>query len=122
MVRATCCEKVGLRKGAWTPEEDEILMAYVERNGPGNWLTLPRKAGLLRCGKSCRFRWMNYLKPDVKRGNYSKEEEETIIKLHELHGNRWSLMAARLPGRTDNERKNIWYTQLKKRLINGLDY
>ncbi|KAL5972961.1 hypothetical protein ACLOJK_039768 [Asimina triloba] len=75
-----------------------------------------RGAGLLRCGKSCRFRWTNYLRPDVKRGNYSKEEEETIIRLHALLGNRWSMIAAKLPGRTDNEIKNVWNTQLKYRI------
>ncbi|XP_058074485.1 transcription factor MYB30-like [Magnolia sinica] len=115
MVRAPCCGKVGLKKGTWTQEEDQTLIAYIERNGPGNWRALPKNAGLLRCGKSCRFRWMNYLKPDVKRGNYSREEEETIIELHDLLGNRWSTIAARLPGRTDNEIKNVWYTHLKRR-------
>ncbi|XP_031282777.1 transcription factor MYB4-like isoform X2 [Pistacia vera] len=70
----------------------------------------------LRCGKSCRLRWTNYLRPDIKRGNFSKEEEETIIKLHHVLGNRWSAIAGRLPGRTDNEIKNFWHTHLKKRL------
>ncbi|XP_058074382.1 transcription factor MYB4-like [Magnolia sinica] len=115
MGRTPCCGKVGLMKGTWTQEEDQTLIAYIERNGPGNWRDLPKNAGLLRCGKSCRFRWMNYLKPDIKRGNYSREEEETIIELHDLLGNRWSTIAARLPGRTDNEIKNVWYTHLKRR-------
>lgn len=75
-------------------------------------------SGLLRCGKSCRLRWINYLRPDIKRGNFTNEEEETIIKLHESLGNRWSAIAAKLPGRTDNEIKNVWHTHLKKKLLN----
>ncbi|GKV01891.1 hypothetical protein SLEP1_g14404 [Rubroshorea leprosula] len=117
MVRAPCCEKMGLKKGPWTPEEDQILIKYIQLHGHSNWRALPKQAGLLRCGKSCRLRWINYLRPDIKRGNFTEEEEETIIKLHEMLGNRWSAIAARLPGRTDNEIKNVWHTHLKKRLI-----
>ncbi|CAI9784042.1 unnamed protein product [Fraxinus pennsylvanica] len=73
-----------------------------------------RGGGLLRCGKSCRLRWINYLRPDVKRGNFTPEEEETIIKLHNSFGNKWSKIASHLPGRTDNEINNVWNTHLKK--------
>lgn len=75
-------------------------------------------AGLLRCGKSCRLRWMNYLRPDIKRGNITPEEDDLIIRMHSLIGNRWSLIAGRLPGRTDNEIKNYWNTHLSKKLKN----
>lgn len=105
----------GFNKGAWTPLEDKILMDYVKVHGEGKWSNLARKTGLMRCGKSCRLRWMNYLRPDIKRGNISDDEEELIIRLHKLLGNRWSLIAGRLPGRTDNEIKNYWNTTLSKK-------
>ncbi|KAF8053604.1 hypothetical protein N665_1393s0002 [Sinapis alba] len=116
MGRVPCCEKMGLKRGPWTPEEDQILINYIHLYGHSNWRALPKHAGLLRCGKSCRLRWNNYLRPDIKRGNFTSQEEQTIINLHEVLGNRWSAIAAELPGRTDNEIKNVWHTHLKKRL------
>ncbi|OWM69275.1 transcription repressor MYB5-like [Punica granatum] len=117
-----CCSKVGLKRGPWTPEEDELLSSYIKREGEGRWRTLPKRAGLLRCGKSCRLRWMNYLRPSVKRGQIAPDEEDLILRLHRLLGNRWSLIAGRIPGRTDNEIKNYWNTHLSKKLISqGID-
>ncbi|XP_058735084.1 transcription factor MYB83-like [Vicia villosa] len=107
-----------LRKGLWSPEEDEKLMNYMLNSGQGCWSDVARNAGLQRCGKSCRLRWINYLRPDLKRGAFSPQEEELIIHLHSLLGNRWSQIAARLPGRTDNEIKNFWNSTIKKRLKN----
>ncbi|XXG38905.1 hypothetical protein AAC387_Pa01g0004 [Persea americana] len=122
MGRSPCCDKVGLKKGPWTPEEDQKLLAYIEEHGHGSWRALPGKAGLQRCGKSCRLRWTNYLRPDIKRGKFSLQEEQTIIQLHALLGNRWSAIATHLPKRTDNEIKNYWNTHLKKRLAKmGID-
>ncbi|OAY54153.1 transcription factor MYB123 [Manihot esculenta] len=115
MGRRPCCSKEGIHRGAWTVLEDKILKAYIEAHGEGKWRHLPKRAGLKRCGKSCRLRWLNYLRPDIKRGNISHDEEELIIRLHKLLGNRWSLIAGRLPGRTDNEIKNYWNTTLRKK-------
>ncbi|GLT79618.1 hypothetical protein SLA2020_511010 [Shorea laevis] len=117
MGRTPCCDKKGLKKGPWGPEEDEILVNYIKKNGLGSWRSLPKLAGLLRCGKSCRLRWTNYLRPDIKRGPFTVEEEKLVIQLHSFLGNRWAAIAAQLPGRTDNEIKNLWNTYLKKRLV-----
>ncbi|XP_018438573.1 transcription factor MYB83-like [Raphanus sativus] len=110
-----------LRKGLWSPDEDEKLISYMLTNGQGCWNVIARNAGLLRCGKSCRLRWINYLRPDLKRGPFSPEEEYLIVHLHSMIGNRWSQIATQLPGRTDNEIKNFWNTTLKKRLENNIN-
>ncbi|CAN1123891.1 Transcription factor MYB4 [Linum perenne] len=113
MARTPYVDRNGLQKGTWTHEEDMRLAAYVSRHGHKNWRRLPREAGLARCGKSCRLRWLNYLRPDIKRGGFSKEEQDTIFALHEKLGNKWSVIATHLPGRTDSEIKNFWNTHLK---------
>ncbi|KAG0488428.1 hypothetical protein HPP92_007239 [Vanilla planifolia] len=122
MGRSPCCEKSHTNKGAWTKEEDKRLITHIRAHGEGGWRALPKAAGLLRCGKSCRLRWINYLRPDLKRGNFTDAEDDLIIKLHSLLGNKWSLIAARLPGRTDNEIKNYWNTHIRRKLLNkGVD-
>ncbi|KAG6512128.1 hypothetical protein ZIOFF_030223 [Zingiber officinale] len=145
MGRSPCCDEVGLKKGPWTPEEDKKLVEHIQQHGHGSWRSLPKKAGLNRCGKSCRLRWTNYLRPDIKRGHFSTDEEKMIIQLHSVLGNkyiyifmillliniynnnniiiiiivgcRWSMISKGLPGRTDNEIKNYWNTHLKKKLL-----
>ncbi|XP_050381194.1 transcription factor MYB1-like [Argentina anserina] len=116
MGRSPCCAKEGLNRGAWTAMENKVLTDYITTHGEGKWRNLPKRAGLKRCGKSCRLRWLNYLRPDIKRGNITRDEEELIIRLHKLLGNRWSLIAGRLPGRTDNEIKNYWNTNFGKKV------
>ncbi|KAG8366373.1 hypothetical protein BUALT_Bualt17G0073000 [Buddleja alternifolia] len=103
MGKSSCCDKTGLKKGPWTPEEDQKLLTYIQEHGHGSWRALPPKA-------------------DIKRGEFSLEEEQTIIQLHALLGNRWSTIAKHLSKRTDNEIKNYWNTHLKKRFTKmGID-
>ncbi|XP_010936298.1 uncharacterized protein [Elaeis guineensis] len=118
MGRAPCCDKANVKKGPWSPEEDAKLRSYIEQHGTGgNWIALPQKIGLKRCGKSCRLRWLNYLRPNIKHGGFSEEEDNIICSLYVAIGSRWSIIAAQLPGRTDNDIKNYWNTKLKKKLL-----
>ncbi|KAI3957081.1 hypothetical protein MKX01_004372 [Papaver californicum] len=118
MGRAPCCDKANVKRGPWSPEEDSKLKSYIDENGTGgNWITLPQKIGLKRCGKSCRLRWLNYLRPNIKHGGFSEEEDNIICNLYISIGSRWSIIAAQLPGRTDNDIKNYWNTRLKKKLL-----
>ncbi|KAJ1284838.1 hypothetical protein BS78_03G235600 [Paspalum vaginatum] len=118
MGRAPCCDKTSVKRGPWSPEEDELLRSYVQNHGTGgNWIALPHKAGLNRCGKSCRLRWLNYLRPDIKHGGYTEQEDRIICSLYNSIGSRWSIIASKLPGRTDNDVKNYWNTKLKKKAL-----
>ncbi|XP_066378785.1 MYB-like transcription factor ODO1 [Miscanthus floridulus] len=122
MGRQPCCDEVGVKKGPWTAEEDQKLVGFLLTHGHCCWRVVPKLAGLPRCGKSCRLRWTNYLRPDLKRGLLSDDEERLVIDLHAQLGNKWSKIAAQLPGRTDNEIKNHWNTHIRKKLLRmGID-
>ncbi|XP_026396633.1 transcription factor MYB113-like [Papaver somniferum] len=111
---STVFSKRGVRKGAWAEEEDQLLRECIKKYGQGKWHQVPLRAGLNRCRKSCRLRWLNYLHPNIKRGEFKPDETDLIIRMHKLLGNRWSLIAGRLPGRTANDIKNYFNTHLKK--------
>ncbi|KAI4340103.1 hypothetical protein MLD38_024973 [Melastoma candidum] len=116
MGRLPCWDNIRMKKGPWTPEEDIILVSYIQEHGPGNWRSVPTSTGLTRCSKSCRLRWTNYLRPGIKRGNFNDNEERLIVHLQALLGNRWAAIASYLPQRTDNDVKNYWNTHIKKKL------
>ncbi|KAJ7949427.1 transcription factor GAMYB-like [Quillaja saponaria] len=109
-----------LKKGPWTSAEDAILVEYVKKHGEGNWNAVQKHSGLFRCGKSCRLRWANHLRPNLKKGAFTADEEQLIAELHAKMGNKWARMASHLPGRTDNEIKNYWNTRIKRRQRAGL--
>ncbi|KAH7662049.1 Transcription factor Myb domain-containing protein [Dioscorea alata] len=110
----------GLRKGPWTREEDVVLAEYVKKHGQGNWNAVQHHTKLPRCGKSCRLRWSNHLRPNLKKCPFTLDEENLIILLHARLGNKWARMATQLPGRTDNEIKNYWNTRVKRLRRAGL--
>ncbi|MQL84461.1 hypothetical protein Taro_016970 [Colocasia esculenta] len=104
-----------LRKGPWMAEEDAVLIEYVRKHGPRDWSSIRHKGLLPRSGKSCRLRWVNKLKPDLKTGcKFSPEEERVVINLQAQFGNKWARIATYLPGRTDNDVKNFWSTRQKR--------
>ncbi|KAJ3679375.1 hypothetical protein LUZ60_017386 [Juncus effusus] len=110
----------GLRKGPWTAAEDVILIDHVRRHGEGNWNAVQRSSGLARCGKSCRLRWANHLRPNLKKGPFSPKEQRLIVELHARLGNKWARISTHLPGRTDNDIKNYWNTRVKRYQRHGL--
>ncbi|MFS8003400.1 putative transcription factor MYB-HB-like family [Helianthus anomalus] len=88
MGQHSCCNQQKVKRGLWSPEEDEKLIRFITTHGYGCWSEVPEKAGLQRCGKSCRLRWINYLRPDIRRGKFTPEEEKLIINLHNVVGNK----------------------------------
>ncbi|URE30684.1 Myb-related protein [Musa troglodytarum] len=104
-----------MRKGPWSQQEDLQLVRIVGLFGDRRWDFIAKVSGLNRTGKSCRLRWVNYLHPDLKRGRITPQEERLILELHSRLGNRWSRIARKLPGRTDNEIKNYWRTHMRKK-------
>ena len=128
-----CCSKQKVKRGLWSPEEDDKLIKHITTHGHRSWSSVPKLAGIIqlktlfisqvtkyikiaerkqqqllnkvsedgsnyllnviiaglqRCGKSCRLRWINYLRPDLKRGSFTSEEEQIIIDVHRILGNR----------------------------------
>ncbi|BBH05633.1 myb domain protein 113 [Prunus dulcis] len=102
-------------EGAWTREEDELLRQYIQQHGEGKWHQVSLKAGLNRCRKSCRLRWLNYLRPNIKTGDFAEDEVDL------MGTGKWSLIAGRLPGRTSNHVKNYWSTRLRKNMSSGAE-
>ncbi|KAG4188043.1 hypothetical protein ERO13_A08G138000v2 [Gossypium hirsutum] len=104
-----------IRKGPWKAEEDEVLINHVKKYGPREWSSIRSKGLLQRTGKSCRLRWVNKLRPNLKNGcKFTAEEERVVIELQAQFGNKWAKIATYLPGRTDNDVKNFWSSRQKR--------
>ncbi|CBI26493.3 unnamed protein product, partial [Vitis vinifera] len=109
-----------VKRGNFSQEEDETIIRLHSSHENSIWRASSCQLEN-RSGKSCRERWKNHLDSNVKRGNFSQEEDETIIRLHSSHGNSWAFIATHLPGRTDNALKNRWNHHLKNKLIGRED-
>ncbi|XP_073054746.1 transcription factor MYB59-like isoform X1 [Primulina eburnea] len=108
--------KEDAKKGPWTEQEDVQLVFYVKLFGDRRWDFIANVSGLKVAGDRSihRLRWVNYLNPGLKRGKMTANEEKLVVELHKKWGNRWSRIARKLPGRTDNEIKNYWRTHMRK--------
>ncbi|XP_050380277.1 transcription factor AS1 [Argentina anserina] len=100
----------------WRPDEDALLRAYVKQYGPREWNLVSQRMNtpLNRDAKSCLERWKNYLKPGIKKGSLTEEEQRLVICLQEKHGNKWKKIAAEVPGRTA-KRLGKWWEVFKEK-------
>lgn len=105
----------------WQPEEDAILKAYVKQYGPKEWNLISQRMGktLNRDPKSCLERWKNYLKPGIKKGSLTPEEQSLVISLQAKYGNKWKKIASEVPGRTA-KRLGKWWEVFKEKQLKQL--
>jgi myb proto-oncogene protein len=89
MVRSPLSVSKNLKKGRWTPEEDQKLIDYMSQlREKEPWPSIAKNAGLNRPGTNCRLRYKYHLDPDIKRGNFSEDEVRKIIELQSELGNK----------------------------------
>ncbi|XP_022770051.1 protein rough sheath 2 homolog [Durio zibethinus] len=105
----------------WQPEEDALLKSYVKQYGPKEWNLISQRMGkpLNRDPKSCLERWKNYLKPGIKKGSLTPEEQSLVISLQAKYGNKWKKIASEVPGRTA-KRLGKWWEVFKEKQLKQL--
>ena len=97
----------------WTPDEDVVLLSAVKEMGAKNWSVIANRLPG-RVGKQCRERWHNHLNPKISKRAWT-DAEDVIIQMGVLElGHKWSKIARRLTGRTDNDVKNRYNARVKK--------
>ncbi|CUM65254.1 uncharacterized protein PRCAT00002887001 [Priceomyces carsonii] len=87
-----------VKGGVWTNVEDEILKAAVSKYGLNQW---SRVASLLtkKNAKQAKARWNEWVSPGINRKEWTREEDEELLKLVRLMPNQWRSIAPVL-GRT----------------------
>ena len=106
-------KKVTLKKGQWSSQEDKLLEQWVRENGPKNWEACGKFIQGRR-GKQCREHWSNCLNPDLKKGNWTPEEDFLIMFFYEKCEGSWKKIIPLFNGRTENSIKNRFFSELRK--------
>jgi hypothetical protein len=107
-----------LKKGLWSPDEDERLKACVKlckTNNRITWRDISNAFKGTRSAKQCRERWKTVLDPSINKSPVTEKEEQEIIQLRTMRHWSFGKIAKRLGNnRTDAFVKNVWHSYLRR--------